>query len=92
MVAERGYRSNGCSCSGRFEFTTCWRPPSDVKHGSRPGRVVELDMTRFMELCQAAYQDGDFSYVKTMLQANSEGIGAFITTTRTSPTRKCSTL
>ena len=39
---------------------------------------VEHNMDRFMELCNTAYQDGDFSYVKTLLLANHEGMGEFL--------------
>ena len=39
---------------------------------------VELSMDRFSQLCGEAYQSGDFSYVKTLLQANHEGMGEFL--------------
>ena len=39
---------------------------------------VELNMERFAQLCNDAYQDGDFTHVKTLLQANHEGMGAFL--------------
>ena len=36
-------------------------------------------MDRFSQLCSDAYQNGDFSYVKTLLQANHESMGEFLT-------------
>ena len=39
---------------------------------------TELNMDRFSQLCSDAYQNGDFSYVKTLLQANHESMGEFL--------------
>ena len=53
-------------------------PPVALSSAQDRESWINLNMARFMELSTAAYQDGDFSYVKTLLQANHEYMGAFI--------------
>ena len=53
-------------------------PPVTLSSAQDRESWINLNMARFMELITAAYQDGDFSYVKTLLQANHEYMGAFI--------------
>ena len=39
---------------------------------------VNMDPFRYMDLCERAYQDGDFSYVQVALRANHLGLSNFI--------------
>ena len=53
-------------------------PPVILNSTADQEAWVNMDPFRYMDLCERAFQDGDFSYVQIALRANHLGLSNFI--------------
>ena len=53
-------------------------PPVNVNTAADQEAWANMDPFRYMDLCERAYQDGDFSYVQVALRANHLGLSNYI--------------
>ena len=53
-------------------------PPVNLNSTADQEAWVNMDPFRYMDLCERAFQDGDFSYVQIALRANHLGLSNFI--------------
>ena len=53
-------------------------PPVNLNVPADRDAWVNMDPNRYMDLCEQAYMNGDFSYVQVALRANQHGLSEFI--------------
>ena len=63
-------------------------PPVNINTTEDRDQWINMDPNRYMELCEQAYLNGDFSYVQVALKANQLGLASFINERVTSGDRQ----
>ena len=63
-------------------------PPVNINSPADRDQWINMDPSRYMDMCEQAYLNGDFSYVQVALRANQLGLASFINERVTSGDRQ----